>query len=113
MTPIQSRANRDFLDQVAIIAGEPPWGSNLSADERLHLICLFYDLRGLAYFPDGERLHEECAVVRRMLCSRGVNEKAADLMVQRVTWERETSLVALVDDIAMWDDLEQREGESR
>lgn len=111
MTPIQSCANRDFLDQIAIIAGEPPWESNLSADERLHLICLFYNLRGLAYYPDSERLHEECEAVKRTLCSRGANEKAADLMAQRVAWERETSLVTLVDDIALWGDLE-RAGDS-
>jgi hypothetical protein len=108
VTPIQSCANRDFLDQIAIIAGEPPWGSNLSADERLHLICLFYNLRGLAYYPDGERIHEESEAVKRALCSRGANEKAADLMAQRVAWERETSLITLVDDIATWPDLEQK-----
>jgi hypothetical protein len=108
---IASGASSDFLEQVAIIAGEPPWGSNLSPDERLHLICIFYSLRSLAQTADSRRLETELWAAGHALRKRGAKGRAADLMVQRAAWEYETNLVTLVDDIALWGDLE-RAGDS-
>lgn len=104
---IASGASSDFLEQVAIIAGEPPWGCNLSPEERLHLICIFYNLRSLTKADDARRLEGDLWDAGHALRKRGANSKAADLVVQRAAWEYETNLVTLVDDIALWGDLER------
>lgn len=109
MNPMHSSADPAFLTQLQILAGDPPAGSNLSPEERLHLLALFYNLRARARLLSSSELQAELQCVRLALSARGANPKAADLMTQRAAWELSCSLIALADDVARWSNLKPLE----
>lgn len=103
-----SNSNDDFLIQVRVLAGDSSQGSYLRPGEREHLIALFYNLRCYASHSTPERVREEMGCVYRSLVARGLNAKAAYLMMERAAWERQTNLISLADQVATISELEVR-----
>ncbi|MFE0472684.1 hypothetical protein ACFW2V_13815 [Streptomyces sp. NPDC058947] len=97
---IHSGADVDFLDLVETLAGEPKPDSRLAKDERLHLIAIYYRVRWCAERGHVVELATEMEDARNLLAKRGLNEKAAALMVQCVAEERTISLISLADQTA-------------
>lgn len=104
---ITSGANEELLDTLKVLAGEPKADSRLAAGERLHLIALFHSVRFFA-LRRSPWLKDEMEVVRQTLVKRGVHEKAAALMVQRVAEEHMTNLISLADQTAAMAGLERK-----
>lgn len=109
--PITSGASGEFLESADIICGQRPADCALTQEERLHLLGLLYAVRCLAVRMGGEavleQIGEQKEIVVRHLVARGGHLKAAVMIAERADIELTVSLVALVNDVGRWPDLER------